>query len=288
MRTITTAGRTIALSEGGDPSGFPVVVQHGTPGSGLLDPQHEALARDQGVRLIGYDRSGYGASGRDVGRNVAAAAADVTAIADALSLDRYATWGVSGGGPHALACAALCDDRLVAVASLAAVAPYQADGLDWLEGMGEENHVEFGKALAGENELRPYLDEQRKALLAAEPEQLLAVMETLLGPEDLAVLSGPYADFMLAWQQRGVEPGPDGWIDDDLAFTLPWGFELGAIDTPVLLLHGGDDKFVPVSHGHWLAARVPGVEARITETDGHLTLLTRRMREVNDWLLAQR
>jgi pimeloyl-ACP methyl ester carboxylesterase len=288
VRTITTAGRTLALSEGGDPSGFPVVVQHGTPGSGLLDPQHDALARDQGVRLIGLDRAGYRGSSRNVDRNVAAAAADVNAIADELSLERYATWGVSGGGPHALACAALCDDRLVAVASLAAVAPYGVDGLDWLDGMGEENHVEFDKALSGEQELRPYLDEQREELLGAKSEELLAVMETLLGPEDRAVLSGPYAEFMLAWQQQGVEPGPDGWIDDDVAFTLPWGFELDAINRPVVLLHGADDRFVPVSHGHWLAARIPGVEARITETDGHLTLLTRRMREVNDWLLAHR
>jgi pimeloyl-ACP methyl ester carboxylesterase len=284
VSTITTAGRALELSEAGDPSGFPVVVQHGTPCSRLIWSEHDALAREQGLRLISYDRPGYGGSARDPGRDVAACAADVSAIADALSLTRYGSWGISGGGPHALACAALCDDRLVAVASLAAVAPWQAEGLDWMDGMGEENHVEFGKALAGEDALRPMLDEIRDAKIDAEG--LVDLLRTLLGPEDLAALTGEFAEYTLEQQRLGLEPGVDGWIDDDLAFTLPWGFDVEDVSRPVLLLHGADDKFVPVSHGHWLAARIPGVEARITETDGHLTLLTRRMREVNEWLLA--
>jgi pimeloyl-ACP methyl ester carboxylesterase len=287
MTAIAAAdGRTLELSEAGDPSGFAVVVQHGTPSSRLLWSDHDALARDQGLRLIGYDRPGYGGSTRDAGRDVAACAADVTAIADALSLARFGTWGISGGGPHALACAALCDERLVAVGSLAAVAPYKAESLDWLEGMGEDNHIEFGKALEGEQALRPMLEEVREAKLDAEG--LVALLRTLLGPEDLAVLTGEFAEYMLEWQKAGLEPGVDGWLDDDLAFTRPWGFDPGSVNRPVLLLHGADDRFVPVSHGRWLAARIPGVEARITETDGHLTLLTRRMREVNEWLLSHR
>jgi pimeloyl-ACP methyl ester carboxylesterase len=287
MTAITTGdGRTLQLSEAGDGSGYPVVVQHGTPSSRLLWAEHAALAREQGIRLIGYDRPGYGGSTRDPGRDVAACAADVAAVADALSLDRYATWGISGGGPHALACAALGDDRLVAVASLAAVAPYEAEGLDWLDGMGEDNHVEFGKTLEGEAALRPLLEEVREAKLDAEG--LIELLRTLLGPEDLAVLTGEFAEYMLEWQTTGLEPGVEGWLDDDLAFVRPWGFELTEIECPVLLLHGGDDRFVPVSHGRWLAARIPGVEARITSDDGHLTLLVRRMREVNDWLLAHR
>ena len=126
-------------------------MHHGTPSSGLLYDVHAALAADQGIRLIGYDRPGYGGSTRAPGRRVVDCVADVHAIADGLGLDRFATWGISGGGPHALACAALCDERLVATASLAAVAPYEADGLDWLEGMGESNHAEFGKVLDGED-----------------------------------------------------------------------------------------------------------------------------------------
>ncbi len=288
MRTIATAdGRALCIHDGGDPTGFPILMHHGTPSSGLPYAVHDALAREQGVRLLGYDRPGYGGSTRQPGRRVADCAADVTAIADGLSLDRLGTWGISGGGPHVLACAALCDERVVAVASLAAVAPVDADGLDWLDGMGEENHVEFGKTRAGEATLRPYLEGEGAGILAAVPEDLRALMETLLGPADRAVLTGGFAEYLLDADRHGLAPGIDGWLDDDLAFDTEWGFDVTAIDRPVLLLHGEDDRFVPVSHGRWLAARIPGVDARIDPDDGHLTLFERRLREVNEWLLAR-
>ena len=282
--TSTVGG--LELHDMGDPAGFPVVMQHGTPMSGVPYATHDALAHEQGIRLIGYDRPGYGGSPRRPGRRVADCAADLDAIADTLGLERYASWGISGGGPHVLACAALCDERLVAVASLASVAPYGADGLEWLDGMGEENHEEFGKVLAGEEELRAYLDAQAADLLAAQPDDLLRLMETLLGAEDRAVLTGAFAEFMLESERHALAPGVDGWLDDDFAFLHPWGFDLSAIGRPVLVLHGDDDRFVPVAHGRWLAARIPGVDARIDSGDGHLTLFERRMREVNDWLLS--
>lgn len=282
----TRDGRTLEAHETGDPSGLPVIFHHGTPSAGIPYEPHAALAREQGIRLIGYDRPGYGGSTRAKNRRVADCAADVAAIADALGLDRFATWGISGGGPHALACAALCDDRLTAVASLAAVAPYGADGLDWLEGMGEDNHIEFGKVLEGENALRAHCEPVADELFKATSEELVQLLDSLLGPEDRSVLTGRFAEYMLEGDRHGLEHGVDGWIDDDFAFLEAWGFDLGAIDRPVLLLHGDDDRFVPVSHGSWLAARIPGVEARIGPTDGHLTLLERRMREVNAWLLA--
>jgi pimeloyl-ACP methyl ester carboxylesterase len=282
----TRDGRTLEVHEEGDASGLPVIVHHGTPMSGFAYQPHVELAREQGIRLIGYDRAGYGGSTRHAGRRVADCAGDVSDIADALGLERFAAWGISGGGPHALACAALADERLVATASLASVAPWGADDLDWLEGMGEENHVEFAKALAGEEELRPYLEHEAEGLRNADAEDLRRLIETLLGAEDRALLTGRFADYMIRCEVHGLERGVDGWLDDDVAFTLPWGFELGQISTPVLLVHGEDDRFVPVSHGRWLAERIPGVEARIDASDGHLTLLERRMREVNDWLLA--
>lgn len=279
-------GRTLELHEEGDPNGLAVVVHHGTPLSGIPYGAHVELAREQGIRLIGYDRPGYGGSTRRDGRSVADCVADVHAIADALGLDRFASWGISGGGPHVLACAALCDGRLTAVATLAAVAPYEADGLDWFEGMGEGNHVEFGKALEGESALRPFLEEEAEGLRGASAEDLATAMATLLGPEDLAVLTGRLAEHLSEVGDHALAPGVDGWLDDDLAFARPWGFELSSIARPVLLLQGEDDRFVPGSHGRWLAGRIPGVDARITVDDGHLTLIERRMREVNEWLLS--
>ena len=287
--TVETAdGRSLGVHEGGDPNGAPVVVHHGTPSSGLLYARAEAQARDQGIRLIGYDRPGYGDSTRAPGRTVADCAADVGAIADALGLDRYTAWGISGGGPHVLACAALGDERLTAVASLAAAAPYDSEGLDWLAGMGESNIEEFDAVLAGETALRPLLDRDRLEMLAAAPSDLVNVWSSLLGEEDRSVLSEEFAGFILESTALGLRDGVDGWLDDNLAFVQPWGFAPQSIDRPVLLLHGTDDRFVPVSHGRWLAARIPGVEAWIAAADGHLTLLERRLHEVNEWLLSHR
>jgi pimeloyl-ACP methyl ester carboxylesterase len=286
-RTVETAdGRSLGVHEGGDPEGAPVVVHHGSPGSGLFYPTADTLAREGGIRLIGYDRPGYGNSTRAAGRSVADCAADVDAIADALGLDRYASWGISGGGPHALACAALCDERLTGVASLAAVAPWGAEGLDWLAGMGESNIEEFDAVLAGETALRPALERDRAELLAAAPAELVEVWSTLLGPEDRSVLTEELAAFLVESAALGLRDGVDGWLDDNFAFVKPWGFDVTSVDRPVLLLHGGDDRFVPVSHGRWLADRIPGVEARITDADGHLTLVERRVGEVHEWLLS--
>jgi pimeloyl-ACP methyl ester carboxylesterase len=279
-------GRTIEVYEGRDSDGLAVVVHHGTPASGLLYESWLGLAEEQGIRLVGYDRPGYGGSARAPGRSVVDAARDLDAIADGLGLDRYVSWGISGGGPHVLACAALCDERLAAVASLASVAPFDADGLDWFAGMGEANLEEFGAVLEGEDAIRPFLERERETLLALEPEQLRSAWETLLGAADREVLTGDLASFVVESGRHGLREDIAGWLDDDFAFAKPWGFDVAAIDRPVLLLQGRDDRFVPAAHGDWLAARIPNVDARITPEDGHLTLIERRVREAHEWLLA--
>lgn len=278
-------GRTLCVLEAGDPGGRAVFALHGTPGSRLLWHGLVEDAQARGVRILGYDRAGYGGSSRDIGRNVAAAAADVAAIADALGIDRFAVHGGSGGGPHALACAALLGDRLVAAASLAGVAPWEAEGLDWLDGMGQDNLDEFGATLAGPEELAAYLLVQRDTMLEATPEAIAESLRSLLCPPDLAVLNGEVADFMFDQVRVGIEEQVVGWIDDDFAFVRPWGFELEDIRVPVQVWHGAQDQFVPVAHGYWLAERIPGAEAHIHDEDGHLTLQLARIGAVHAWLL---
>jgi pimeloyl-ACP methyl ester carboxylesterase len=278
----TPDGRTLAVHELGDPHGLAVFVHHGTPGSGLL---YEKWATP-GIRLISFDRAGYGESSRNHGRSVGSAAADVDAIADVFGLDRFASWGISGGGPHALACAALCE-RLTACATLAGVGPWDADGLDWLDGMGDENIREFDLVLAGEEALAPAVERDRAGLLQTTPETLRSGFETLLGAADRAALSGELAEFLHAQMSRGLRTSGDGWIDDDLAFVhQPWGFDVTKLEKPVLVVQGFDDRFVPRQHGEWLAANVAGAEARLEPSEGHLTLMETYVPTVHEWLLA--
>lgn len=287
QETVTTPdGRTLRAYDAGDPDGALVIVHHGTPCSGLLAAPWACDAEQRGIRLVGFDRAGYGGSSRHPGRSVADVAADTAAVADAFGADRFRTWGVSGGGPHALACAALLPERVIAAACLAGVAPYDSPGLDWMAGMGQDNVEEFGAAVAGEAALRDYLEAARVAVLAATPQDLLELMRSLLPPADLAVLTGERAEFLHAWMTSGLQPGCVGWLDDDLAFTRPWGFALDTIEVPLLVMQGEQDLMVPFGHGRWLAAALPGAETVLSADDGHLTLLE-DIGRVHSWLLAQ-
>jgi len=282
----TTDGRTLRAHEVGDPAGELILVHHGTPGWGLLAPEWAADAVARGFRLVGYDRPGYGGSDRHPGRRVADAAADSAAIADALGADRFRTWGGSGGGPHSLACAALLPDRVVAAAVVAGVAPYDADGLEWTAGMGQDNIDEFGAATQGEPTLRPALEHANGQLTAMGAAGVADVLQSILPPVDTALLSGEMGEFLFRWMTGGIAGTVDGWVDDDLAFISDWGFQPAQIRVPVLIVHGGQDLMVPFDHGQWLGGRIPGVTTRFSDEDGHLSTL-RTIPDVHTWLLER-
>ncbi|GAC1485342.1 MAG: alpha/beta hydrolase [Candidatus Dormibacteria bacterium] len=285
-RVQTPDGRILLVEEGGDPAGRPIFVLAGTPNSRHLFAGHLALAAEQRVRLIGYDRPGYGGSTPKPGRTIADGAADVRTIAEALGIDRFAVWGISGGGPHALGCAALLGDRAVAVASLASPAPYGAAGLDYFAGMGEMNVDDIKLYLNDPEAAREKTEADREGMMTATPAAIREFMQSLLSPVDAAVLSGEYAEHMARNIRDGLAPGIQGWWDDGCAWLKPWGFELESIRVPLTLWHGRQDRFVPFSHGEWLARTIPGVEAHLSDDDGHLTLTVNRLPSIHDWLLA--
>jgi len=284
QRTVRTSdGRTLAVEESGDPAGRPVLAHMGTPNSRHIYGPHGRDAAERGLRLISYDRPGYGGSSPKPGRSVADCAEDARAICAELGIDRLAMWGISGGGPHVLACAALLPDLVTAVASLASLAPFEADGLDYFAGMGQENVDDTRLYFADEAAARAQTDEFRVGFLAASPDDMASAMESFLTPVDAALLDGELDKFMTASMKDGLAPGSQGWWDDN-CLIRPWGIDVADIAVDVLLLHGKHDKFVPFGHGEWLAAHIPGVEARLSDEDGHLTLLEYRVPEVHAWL----
>jgi pimeloyl-ACP methyl ester carboxylesterase len=289
QRSVQAAdGRTLAVEEAGDPDGIAVLVHSGTPNSRHLYRRHAEDAASRGLRLICYDRPGYGESTSQPGRTVADCASDVRDICAALDVSRLLTWGISGGGPHVLACAALLPDLVIAAASLASLAPYGADGLDFFAGMGQENVDDFNLTLHGsESDVRARGAELRDETLAASAEDLASTMQTLLTPTDAAALTGELARYLAYTGQDGLAPGIDGLLEDERAFVGPWGFDVAAITVPVLVVHGREDQFVPQNHGVWLAAQIPGAQAWLSDTDGHLTLFENRVGEVHEWLLDQ-
>lgn len=267
-------GRTLAYAQIGDPDGKPVFVLHGTPGSRLSGRHHDpARVADAGLRVVTYDRPGYGRSTRHPGRDVADCVADVAAIADALGIDRFVVTGGSGGGPHALAVAARLPERVIRAGCNVGGAPYDAPDLDWFEGMDPENVAEFGWAAEGEETLVRELDrEADKLLTRLDEDPSTALGDFQLSEADQTVLRDEIVrERMRKSLREALALGIWGWVDDDLAFVKPWRFEVEEIRVPVLVRYGATDVLVPAGHGEWLARHVPNADVIVDHEAGHLS-----------------
>lgn len=276
----------LEVSTGGPADGAALIYHHGTPGAGLLFEGIVDAGAERGVRIVSYARPGYGESARHEGRRIADCAADVAAVADGLGIERFYTAGASGGGPHALATAAVLGERVIAVASIAGVTPWNAVGFDFLAGMGPENLAEFGAAAAGQAQLRPWLEQAAAGLASVTPDQIAAELGGLLSEVDRAVMTGAFAAYLASECQVALRHGVDGWLDDDLAFVGEWGFEVGSISVPASVWQGDQDRFVPFSHGQWLAGHIPNAKPKLLAGEGHLSIVVGRWGEIVDDLIA--
>jgi pimeloyl-ACP methyl ester carboxylesterase len=293
-------GRVIEILTDGPADGLPLVLHEGTPiGLALFPPTVQAAAV-RGLRVVLPARPGYEGSTPRPGRRVADVAADVADVLTALGADTFLTLGWSGGGPHALACAALLPGRCLAAASIAGVAPYGVRGLDWTAGMGPENVEEFTAALASPAALTEFLQDAAAQMAGITGAQVGDALGGLVSPADKAALTGEYAEHMAHALKAALSSGIAGWRDDDLAFTRDWGFSLGwdtplgattllgpeVPASPVAIWQGDQDRMVPYAHGEWLASNIRGAKAHLLPGEGHLTLTISSLDRILDDLLG--
>lgn len=272
-RLEVSGGRILEYLVEGPTGAQALVMHHGTPGVAIvLEPVAEAAAR-HGMRFVTHSRPGYRDSSPHPGRRVADVTDDVAALLDAVEADDFVTLGWSGGGPHALACAALLPDRCRAAAIVAGVAPYNAEGLDWLDGMGEENIAEFGAAATSTEALDRFLAEASAGLKDVQPDDVIAAFGDLLSTADHTALRDGLSDYLAESCRAAVSRGYDGWRDDDLAFLADWGIDLASIQVPVSIWQGDQDRMVPRDHGRWLGNHVAGATTHLVPGEGHLSLM---------------
>ena len=265
-------GRELDVLAGSATTGRGLLFHHGTPGNSTRYETWFDAAEERGLRPVGYSRPGYATSTRDAGRSVGSAVADATGLLDHLGIDDFYTLGGSGGGPHAIACAALLPDRCLGAAALVTVAPWEAEGLDWMADMAQLNIDEMGAALAGEAALREHMKGEGEEIRHITGANMIAVLGDALPPVDQAVATTDWADREAAGLRRALEHGFDGWVDDDLAFCTPWGFEVSEIRVPVHIWQGEVDRLVPWAHGRWLADHIPGAKFTLAAGQGHFSL----------------
>lgn len=285
----TPNGRTVEYAASGAvaPGAAVMVFHHGQPGAAVIDPALASAAARHGLTVVTLSRPGYGESARWPGRRVAAAAADVAGVLDHLGAGPFVTAGWSGGGPHALACAALLAPRCRAAASLAGVAPYVGvDDLDWTAGMGPENVAEFEGLIAGDPSVEGQIQELCEELATIDAGGVVEALGGLISDPDRGALEEGAAGFVAEWFRRSAVHGHWGYWDDGQAFISPWGFRLADIAVAVQVWHAGRDLMVPASHGRWLAAHLPGAEVLSREDEGHISLVTNHLDEIVDRLVA--
>jgi pimeloyl-ACP methyl ester carboxylesterase len=284
-RIITPDGRSLDLWLAGPADADPLVFHSGTPGAGLPFGLHVRHLAERGLRYVSASRPGYGGSTRREARSVADVVDDTRTVLDHLGAERAWVVGWSGGGPHALACAALMPDRVRGTALIASVAPYPADGLDYLAGMGAENVEEFSAALAGPEALLPFKERGIRQFRDMSPDDVTSGFGDLVDEVDRGSVTGELADHLAAMFHEGLRTSYWGWFDDDMAFVKPWGFDIASIRAPVHVWQGAHDRMVPFAHGEWLAAHLGNARPHLFADQGHLTLVVDAYPQILDELM---
>jgi pimeloyl-ACP methyl ester carboxylesterase len=271
-------GRELEIADNGINSESAIVFHHGTPGHASSWTDWLESAATAGIRAIAYSRAGYGTSDRNPGRSVINVNSDIAQVLDAKNITKFVSIGWSGGGPHCLA--TTFEPRNVGAISLAGVGAFGVDDLDFLEGMGPENHDVFGAALKGEAVIDQWMNDNAGPMKSVTGSDIIEAFGGLIGDADKAVLEGGEADAMAASMRSALAVSFDGWIDDDLVFVKKWGFELASITKPVFLWQGDYDFMVPHAHSYWLEKHIPTATLSFKPGEGHISLTVRYRAEI--------
>jgi pimeloyl-ACP methyl ester carboxylesterase len=272
LDAVTPDGRTLDVYVDGPEGSVPLLFHNGTPSSGQLFAPFVDAAADRGLKMVSFSRAGYGDSARNPGRMVRDVVPDVAAVLDRIGADQCYTLGWSGGGPHALASAALLPQRVIAVATVGGLAPYGAEGLDWMAGMGAENVAGFSAAIAGDAPLQTLLEGIGPSFATVTADEVTARLGGLVSDVDRSAITGDAAAWLAEVFRESVRTGFWGWHDDERALVRPWGFDVGDIAVPVAIWQGARDRMTPFAHGAWLASHIPGARPHLLAEHGHLSL----------------
>jgi len=265
------SGRELEVLDNGVDSTRAIVFHHGTPASASLWSQWFTYAAEAGIRAISYSRAGYGTSDRDFGRSIVSVNKDIAEVLESKGIEKFVAIGWSGGGPHALANTLL--ENNVGAITLAGVGAYGVDDLDFLEGMAQENYDEFGASLQGEDVIQQWFIDNASVFKSAGGAEIREAFGGLISDADKKSMEGSFADVIAAAIRSGLAVSFDGWVDDDVAFTKPWGFDLSSISKPVKIWQGDQDFMVPHAHSHWLKKHISTAELTFIPGQGHVTLL---------------
>ena len=279
LHAITLAdGRILEVTTAGNPAAKAIIFHHGTPGSCTTWDKWLDVVEGQGGFAIAYSRPGYGTSTRRVGRSVIDNASDIAELLAHFAVTSFVSIGWSGGGPHCLADTTLAGSG--AAISIAGVAAFDSSDLNFLEGMGEENHIEFGAAMAGPAAIEEWMLENAGPMAQVTGPQVIEALGGLIGQADKNALTPDVAEESAAGFRHALVEGFYGWMDDDLAFVEPWGFDISAIGQPVELWQGDDDFMVPHAHGQWLASKIPTAQLKFVAGEGHISLGENKRSEI--------
>jgi len=272
----------VGVRETGAPDGRPVLYFHGTPGSRLDLAFGDGIARDLGVRVISFDRPGYGRSD-PAPFGLTAVAEDARAVADALGLDRMSALGWSGGGPFALATAAVLGDRVTTVGVASGPGPFQQ--VPGALAQLEDSDLEALALLPGRADraaARFSVGSEMMVAFKDDEQTFMAGMEALFGGTDAGVLQDPaLRHHLFTMLSEGLRQGAVGGGWDNVAWLGPWDVDLAAVHCPVHLWYGEQDSTVPLAHGRWLAEHLSHARLVVWPGEGHLALL-RHLPEILD------